>query len=104
MFGFSLFIEASQIHEAQTGKVALLSSLRYSWFSYYEGGASMNATIAISLDSKDKEDFEKLCVSLGFTPSEVIQAFIKYVIKERKMPFDIQGDSCSESFSVRQAP
>ena len=51
---------------------------------------------SISLDSKDKEDFEELCASLDFAPSEVIQAFIKYIIKEKKMPFDIQRDSCSK--------
>ncbi len=50
------------------------------------------ATLSVRLDSTDKHDFEEFCKSAGMSISTAINVFVKSVIKNQRIPFDITGD------------
>ena len=51
---------------------------------------SLNLNVRV--DAKDKRNFEKFCNSVGMNVSTAINMFIKVVLKERKLPFEIRDD------------
>lgn len=48
------------------------------------------ATISARVDSKDKERFDKFCENVGISTSAAIYMFVKNVINEHKIPFEIR--------------
>ncbi|MCI5493199.1 MAG: type II toxin-antitoxin system RelB/DinJ family antitoxin [Lachnospiraceae bacterium] len=50
------------------------------------------STISARIDSKDKSDFDNFCNTVGLNASTAINLFIKTVLRERRIPFEI---SCS---------
>jgi len=48
------------------------------------------ATISARIDSKDKERFDQFCENVGISASAAIYMFIKNVINEHKIPFEIR--------------
>ncbi|MDD6120169.1 MAG: type II toxin-antitoxin system RelB/DinJ family antitoxin [Selenomonadaceae bacterium] len=50
------------------------------------------ATLSVRLDTVDKEYFEQFCRTAGLTCSTAVNMFVKAVIRERKLPFTVQGD------------
>ena len=50
------------------------------------------ATLSVRLDRMDKEHFEAFCQDAGLNVSVAINMFIKSVIKNQKIPFEITGD------------
>ena len=48
------------------------------------------ATISARIDSKDKEKFDKFCDNVGLSASAAIYMFIKNVINEHRIPFEIR--------------
>ncbi len=50
------------------------------------------ATLSVRLDSTDKRCFEEFCKAAGMSISTAINVFVKSVIKEQRIPFDITGD------------
>ena len=48
------------------------------------------ATISARVDSKDKERFDKFCKNVGISTSAAIYMFVKNVINEHKIPFEIR--------------
>ena len=47
------------------------------------------ATVISRVDSADKVQFDRFCDSVGLNASVAINMFIKTVIRERKIPFEI---------------
>ncbi|MBS9775930.1 MAG: type II toxin-antitoxin system RelB/DinJ family antitoxin [Fusobacterium sp.] len=50
------------------------------------------ANLSARVDVRDKIAFEEFCNETGMNVSVAINTYIKYVLKERKMPFVIEGD------------
>ncbi len=50
------------------------------------------ATLTARIDSKDKASFDEFCNSVGLTSSATINLFVKAVVRERRIPFEICQD------------
>lgn len=50
------------------------------------------ATLNIKIDSDDKKSFEYFCEQTGMNVSVAINMFIKNVLREQKLPFEIKAD------------
>ena len=57
---------------------------------------SENSDISIHLTEDEKEQFEDILSTMGYTVEDAIHIFIKKVIKDKTMPFDITDDVVSE--------
>ncbi len=47
------------------------------------------ATISARIDEFDKKEFDTFCDEVGLNTSSVINLFVKTVIRERRIPFEI---------------
>lgn len=47
------------------------------------------STISARIDSKDKHDFDRFCNNVGLSASTAINLFVKAVLRENRIPFDI---------------
>ncbi|MBR4817218.1 MAG: type II toxin-antitoxin system RelB/DinJ family antitoxin [Bacteroidales bacterium] len=56
-------------------------------------------TISIRVDETLKKNFDTLCDQFGLSNSAALNLFMKAVVRERKIPFEIKADSENE---VRQ--
>ena len=50
------------------------------------------ATLTARLDPMDKQKFETFCNSVGLTVSGAINLYVKAVLKNYRIPFDISSD------------
>ena len=50
------------------------------------------STISARIDAEDKRIFDSFCSSVGLTSSAALNLFIKKVIRENRIPFEIEGD------------
>ena len=50
------------------------------------------STLTARVDEHDKIDFDSFCSSVGLTSSAAINIYVKAVLRERKIPFDIKQD------------
>ena len=51
------------------------------------------STLTARVDERDKADFDSFCSSVGLTSSAAINIYVKAVLREKRIPFDIkQGD------------
>ena len=48
------------------------------------------STLSVRIDSSDKKEFELFCNSTGMNVSTAINMFIKAVLREKKIPFEIK--------------
>ncbi len=48
--------------------------------------------LSIRVSETDKKDFEEFCNGVGMNVSVAVNIFIKAVLKENKLPFDIEYD------------
>ena len=46
-------------------------------------------TLNVRMDSQLKKQFEDLCVDFGMTPSTAVNVFVKTLVRERRIPFEI---------------
>lgn len=46
-------------------------------------------TLSVRVDEKSKKAFDKFCTDIGMNTSVAINIFIKTVIREKKIPFEI---------------
>lgn len=53
-------------------------------------------TISIRIDSNDKKSFENFCDKTGMNISTAINMFIKTVLREQRLPFEIKTSSFDE--------
>ncbi len=47
------------------------------------------ATLNVRMDSHLKKQFEDLCIDFGMTPSTAVNVFVKTLVRERRIPFEI---------------
>lgn len=50
-------------------------------------------SINVRINSKDKKEFENFCDSVGMNVSTAINMFIKTVIRDQRLPFEIKNYS-----------
>jgi len=50
------------------------------------------ATLSIRVDSDDKKKFEAFCSETGMNVSVAVNMFMKKVIREQKIPFEVSID------------
>ena len=64
------------------------------------------ATLTARVDESDKSAFDSFCSSVGLTTSAAIIMYVKAVLRERRIPFDIKQDDPFYSLvlAVRQVP
>lgn len=51
------------------------------------------ATISIRVDQGLKRKFDSLCEAFGLTTTAAFNIFMKAVVRERKIPFEVRADS-----------
>lgn len=50
------------------------------------------ANLSVRIEEKDKKSFESFCNETGMNVSVAINMFIKTVLRENKLPFEIKAD------------
>lgn len=50
------------------------------------------SNLSVRIDEKDKKSFEMFCNETGMNVSVAINMFIKAVLREHKLPFEIKTD------------
>ena len=55
---------------------------------------SLNLNVRV--DAKDKKGFEQFCNNVGMNVSTAINMFIKAVLREQKLPFEIKTNTFDE--------
>lgn len=50
------------------------------------------ATLSIRVNSEDKKDFENFCEQAGMNVSVAVNMFVKAVIREQRLPFEVKID------------
>ena len=54
-------------------------------------------TLNVRVDAKDKKNFEHFCNSVGMNVSTAVNMFIKAVLREQKLPFEVKTTSYDEN-------
>lgn len=49
------------------------------------------ATLSMRVDDTLKKNFDSICDDFGFTSTEAITVFMKTVVRERRIPFEIKA-------------
>lgn len=65
--------------------------LQYKYF------AIMTSTISIRVDQTLKKNFDSLCDMFGLSTTAAFNIFMKAVVRERKIPFEIRADKSSST-------
>ena len=50
------------------------------------------STLTACIDEKDKLSFDAFCSSVGLTSSAAINIYVKAVLRERRIPFEIRQE------------
>lgn len=53
-------------------------------------------SMTLRVDNSLKKNFDILCEEFGFTTTAAITVFMKTVVRERKIPFEIKAESRNE--------
>ena len=61
------------------------------------------AQMSFRIDDESKQLFENLCEELGLTPSAAFTLFIKKMIREQRIPFEISIYSHETLLAMEQA-
>lgn len=59
------------------------------------------ANLSVRIDEKDKKSFEAFCNETGMNVSVAINMFIKAVLREQKLPFEIKVDSFYSASNIQ---
>jgi DNA-damage-inducible protein J len=51
------------------------------------------ATLSMRVDDNLKKNFDMICDDFGFTSTAAITVFMKTVVRERRIPFEIKASS-----------
>lgn len=51
----------------------------------------------VRVDAKDKKNFEQFCNNVGMNVSTAINMFIKAVLREQKLPFEVKANTFDET-------
>ena len=60
------------------------------------------STLTSRVDEADKQSFISFCESVGITSSAAVNMFVKAVLRERRIPFEIKIDDPFYSASNQQ--
>ena len=55
------------------------------------------ATFSIRMDEKLKHDFDILCTDFGMNASTAFNIFARAVVREKRIPFEIQASSTASN-------
>ncbi len=58
-----------------------------------EGDLMAQATFSIRMDEKLKREFDNLCSDFGMNATTAFNVFARAVVREKKIPFEIQASS-----------
>lgn len=50
-------------------------------------------TLNVRVDANDKKSFEQFCNNVGMNVSTAVNMFIKAVLREQKLPFEVRSDA-----------
>ena len=50
------------------------------------------STLSVRVDSEDKKTFEAFCDQVGMNASVAVNMFVKTVIREQRLPFEVKAD------------
>ena len=53
-------------------------------------------TLNVRVDANDKKSFEQFCNSVGMNVSTAVNMFIKAVLREQKLPFEVRANTFDE--------
>ena len=53
-------------------------------------------TLNVRVDANDKKGFEQFCNSVGMNVSTAVNMFIKAVLREQKLPFEVKSNTKEE--------
>lgn len=53
-------------------------------------------TLNVRVDANDKKNFEKFCNNVGMNVSTAVNMFIKAVLREQKIPFEVKASIADE--------
>lgn len=56
------------------------------------------ANVNIKIEENLKNEFEKVCESMGMTWDEAFENFARAVVEEGKIPFDVEGNTILAEF------
>ena len=59
------------------------------------------ATVSARIDAEDKRIFDSFCSSVGLTSSAALNIFVKKVIREHRIPFEIECDPFYSDSNMR---
>ena len=59
------------------------------------------ATVSARIDAEDKRIFDSFCSSVGLTSSAALNIFVKKVIREHRIPFEIEADPLYSESNMR---
>lgn len=51
----------------------------------------------VRVDANDKKNFEKFCDNVGMNVSTAINMFIKAVLREQKLPFEVRSKTLDDT-------
>ena len=54
-------------------------------------------TLNVRVDANDKKNFEQFCNSVGMNVSTAVNMFIKAVLREQKLPFEVKSNKLEET-------
>lgn len=54
-------------------------------------------TLNVRVDANDKKSFEQFCNNVGMNVSTAINMFIKAVLREQKLPFEVRTNNYDET-------
>lgn len=60
------------------------------------------STLSVRLDRADKESFEDFCRASGLNVSVALTLYVKSVIKNQRIPFEITGDPFYNPANLRR--
>ena len=58
------------------------------------------STLSVRIDSCDKKEFELFCNNTGMNVSTAINMFIKAVLREQKLPFEIKSEKSATNQEI----
>jgi DNA-damage-inducible protein J len=65
---------------------------------YLEMSDNMESLILnVRVDANDKKNFEQFCSSVGMNVSTAVNMFIKAVLREQKLPFEVKSDKFDDT-------
>ena len=59
------------------------------------------ATVSARIDAEDKRMFDSFCSSVGLSSSAALNMFVKKVIREHRIPFEIECDPFYSESNMR---